>query len=324
MRLVFRADASSEMGAGHIMRCSAIAEEALSRGISCVLVGSLGGILWLEKRLLEIGLEIQNIEHFNQSRVTNGDVLIIDSYSHLNIVRFIESHEWSRVVSIIDETSPIIESSLFIHPGLDDSWFVGNRDKFLSGAKYIPLRRTIKKTQRVNIGSVQTIVVFGGGTDVFHFAHSIAEKLVAMPGFERVIFFAEDTFGLELLDSRFHFLHFGDSLDQVIESADLVLTTASTSSLEMLAREVHLGVACAVGNQKAYYDALEKTCAVGMLGKRSDSGNWNLDENELRKLILDQNYRKKLRLNSYGLIDLSGAKRIVDAISTLVSRGEKV
>jgi len=317
MRLVFRADASSEMGTGHVMRCSAIAEEALSRGISCILVGKLGGILWLQKHLLEIGLEVEIIEQFDQSRSAGEDVLIIDSYSLLDTVKFIESHEWSGVVSIIDETSPIIESNLFIHPGLDDCWFVGDREKFLFGGKYIPLRPTIKKVQRVGIDAVRTIVVFGGGTDVFHFAQSIAEKLVAIPVFNRAIFFTEDALGLELLDSRFQILPFGNSLDQVIESADLVLTTASTSSLEVLAREVHLGVACAVDNQKAYYDALEKTYAAGMLGKRSDSGNWNLDDGILRKLILDHDFRQQLRVNAHGLIDLNGAKRIVEAILNL-------
>ena len=34
MRLVFRVDASQDIGAGHVMRCSAIIEEAISRNIN--------------------------------------------------------------------------------------------------------------------------------------------------------------------------------------------------------------------------------------------------------------------------------------------------
>ena len=69
MRLVFRADASLDIGSGHAMRCSAIAEEAISRGIDCLLVGSLGGVLWLEKRCAEIKCRVTSLEDFQNLKV---------------------------------------------------------------------------------------------------------------------------------------------------------------------------------------------------------------------------------------------------------------
>ena len=79
MRLVFRVDASSTTGTGHLMRCSAIIEEATARGISCVVIGQLGGIGWLEDRLISIGaLHYENEESFH---IADGeDILVIDSY----------------------------------------------------------------------------------------------------------------------------------------------------------------------------------------------------------------------------------------------------
>ena len=314
MRFVFRADASNEIGAGHVMRCNAIAEEAISRGISCLLVGSLGGLSWLETRLLETGTKVMSVEQFVSSQVESSDILIVDSYSLASLDWFISATHWTNVVSIVDELSPVISADLVIHPGLESEWFVGNRENFLTGAKYIPLRRSITKSKMVTGIGLKTIVVFGGGTDVFDFSYSIAVKLAGLSGFERAIFFSDNALNFHTLDSRFQVLAFGGLLDQVIESADLVLTTASTSSLEVLAREIHVGVACAVDNQKACYVALGKTQAVSLIGNRSNSGAWVLDGNELKKLIRDQSYRSSLKANARNLIDLEGAKRVVNAI----------
>ena len=55
MRFVFRADASIEIGAGHVMRSSAIAEEAISQGIECVFVGSILDMDWLTDRIRGLG-----------------------------------------------------------------------------------------------------------------------------------------------------------------------------------------------------------------------------------------------------------------------------
>ncbi len=55
MRNVLRADASQSMGAGHVMRSSAIAEELISRGNNVIFVGRISNLPWVEKRIASLG-----------------------------------------------------------------------------------------------------------------------------------------------------------------------------------------------------------------------------------------------------------------------------
>ena len=126
-----------------------------------------------------------------------------------------------------------------------------------------------------------------------------------------------NAFFQEGLDSRFKFIEIGPLLDELTQSVDLVLTTSSTSSLEFIARGLCVGVACAVDNQRQYYDSLGHTGAAAQIGIRNSSGKWELEEEVIFNLVTSPELRKKLVSNSVGLIDFNGASRIVDAIQAL-------
>ena len=315
MRLVFRADASLDIGSGHTMRCSAIAEEAIARGIDCVLVGSLGGVQWLEKRFVDINCQVSAIGDFPKSQ--SNDVLVVDSYLLQSDDNFINQHLWRSRVDIVDEFTPERESDLFIHPGLESKWFMGDRAKFLSGTKFIPLRKSITKNLVYKSGALNKLVVFGGGTDSHGFASMMSRELCGLPGYEKAIFFSNQKGYIEELDSRFKVLPFGANLDYELGDADLVFTTASTSSIEVIARELPLGVACSVDNQVTYYEALGDSKVAAKIGERVTSGEWEMHSDVIRKLISDENFRDELKLATHDFIDLSGAQRILDAIIAL-------
>ena len=80
MRYVLRADASQSIGAGHVMRSSAIAEELIARGDDVVFVGQISGLPWVEERIGTLGFtQIHNNPgDFNSN--PNSDVLLLDSY----------------------------------------------------------------------------------------------------------------------------------------------------------------------------------------------------------------------------------------------------
>ena len=325
MRLVFRADASNSIGSGHVMRCSAIAEEAKLRGIQCVLVGDLDGITWIKNRITELGIEYFPNSWEFISQIKSNDVLVIDSYQINTEDFFLKPDIWGLVVSIADPDTPNYISDLIIHPGLSSDWFKGDPRNFFTGSKFIPLRKSISKSKMLPKPNIEKIVVFGGGIDAFGFAEKIASEIANFPDFEKAVFFSESKNTIHNMDSRFTVLPFGKNLDAELLDAEFVITTASTSCMEIIAREIPLAVVCTVQNQLSYYEELKKLNLAFCLGKRSTEGKWEIDSQELEKIFSDHDLRYELRARIRGVVDLKGSSRIIDTIlSALKKRGGNV
>jgi spore coat polysaccharide biosynthesis predicted glycosyltransferase SpsG len=321
MRFVFLADASPSIGAGHVMRSSAIAEEAISRGIKCIFVGSILKLDWLVDRIRGLGFsEIMEPHEFRSS--ADSDVLVLDSYTTALDNTFLEKRYWSKIVAIADDSTPEYLADLVIHPGLDGNWYHGDPRKFLYGAKFIPLRKSIKRSAIGVKDSVSKIVIFGGGTDEFNFSLAIAAVLKDIGGFKNATFFSKEKINIEKLDRRFNVQEFGLMLDTELLDAELVLTTASTSSLEVISCGIPVGVACSVANQSHYYSELGNLGVASTIGERVTTGSWNLDSKKISTLINDQRLRSALIKKGAGEIDFEGGKRIVDAILKLATDHE--
>ena len=97
------------------------------------------------------------------------------------------------------------------------------------------------------------------------------------------------------------------------------MTTSSTSSLEIVARGLPLGVVCAVNNQESLYRSLTELNVAAAIGVRDEANNWNFDIGEIDTLINNSMYRSKLVDNSKDLIDFQGTQRILDLILQLNS-----
>jgi spore coat polysaccharide biosynthesis predicted glycosyltransferase SpsG len=275
----------------------------------------MGGIGWIEDRLSSLGIPVSSVSNF--TGISDSDLLIIDSYSEAAQGDLLERNNWVSTIAIIDEATPPQKADLYIHPGLDCNWFHGNRKNLFFGSKFIPLRKSIKKRLESFDDRVENIVVFGGGADTFGFAQEMSRILSSLPGFSRVSFFSSAFQTIEKDDSRFRVFEFGPLLDVQLEKADLVFTTASTSSLEIVAREIPVGIACAVENQHPYYRALQDSRVAEQIGERTTTGTWNLDSETIQSLISDSVVRKEIKMASKNFIDLDGSSRIVDVITNL-------
>lgn len=320
MRLVFRADASLELGSGHVMRCAAIATAAMSRGYESILVGTLGGIRWLLEHLNDKGITIIESAHYGPFFSKENDVLIVDSYCINPNDSFLQEANWKGVVSLCDPLTPNYAAKIYVHPGLDSSWFQGPRNNFYFGYDFLPMRDGISRNITKSVSTrCRKIIVFGGGTDPYGFGTAIARILTNCRNFDSALFFCNSGSGIPEMDSRFVVKAFGRELDFEISTADLVLTTSSTSSLEIVARGLPLGVVCAVNNQESLYRSLTELNVAAAIGVRDEANNWNFDIGEIDTLINNSMYRSKLVDNSKDLIDFQGTQRILDLILQLNS-----
>jgi len=313
-----RADASRSIGAGHVMRSSAIAEELLARGEDVIFVGQISDLAWVEGRIASLGFSQIHSDPTEFNSNPDTDVLILDSYK-IEVSNFFVSREkWLHIVTIVDELTPAYDCTLRIHPGLDDEWTGNSRSPILAGPKYIPFRSTLAANLHINSNEKRAlrIAVVAGGSDPYGLVNEIGRILSKIPMLFEVYLFS----GLNLdsvFDSRFHYVQLGQQLDELTRDTDLVLTTASTSSLEFLARGLCVGVVCAVDNQNQYYKSLGELGVAVQLGHRSVDNKWELDEHKMVSLVTSNDLRQKLKARAIGLIDFKGASRIVDAITDL-------
>jgi spore coat polysaccharide biosynthesis predicted glycosyltransferase SpsG len=295
------------------MRSSAIAEELIARGEEVIFVGDYSEVHWLASRIRTLG--------FSQILSVNGgfisdpetDVLILDSYIVPIEDDFIQQKKWKGVVALVDDITPPYKTDLNIHPGLSVHGMPLKSSKILSGPKFIPFRKSIKKaTKSVDKLSVLEILVVGGGTDSFNFVGAVYEILRNIDfNFQAYIFTNSDEF-LEL-DPRFTVFPIGPGLDEIANNVELVFTTASTTSLEFICREVAVGIGCAVDNQEQYYETLSSTGVAFPIGRYTER-SWAIDKSTVALLVQSNEVRDTLRQNCAGLIDIDGARRIVDEI----------
>lgn len=316
MRYVLRADASQLIGSGHVMRSSAIAEELIARGEEVLFVGAFSEVPWLASRMNVLGFS----EIFHSPKIfipdPANDVLILDSYIVPVEEEFIQQKNWKRVVTIVDDLTPHYKSDLMIHPGLSVDWMRDTNAKVLAGPRYIPFRKSIEKNRNAVAESTQLeILIIGGGTDAFNFGEAVSEVLNNIhDNFHARILTGSKS--LAKFDSRFTLVPIGPELDVFAPTVELVFTTASTTSLEFIAREVAVGIGCAVKNQEEYYETLSAAGVALPIGKLIE-GSWEINKSKIIELVRSKECREALRQKCLDLIDLNGAVRIVDEILKL-------
>lgn len=317
MRFIFRSDATPEIGSGHVMRSSAIAEEAISRGIECIFVGDTNRIPWVKSRIKQIGFS-QVFEHsyqFNSNK--ESDILIIDSYGISVNDDFIDKSNWLKVINIFDDLTPEYISDLRIHPGPSTDWQNSLKIKTVGGPKYVPLRKSLNTSKKKFESNPIEVLVIGGGIDVTNFVGSVAKVLSKNKNNFRVTL-VMDRQKLGDIDQRFSIIPFGEGLDLISGYMDVVFATASTTSLEFIARGCAVAIGCAVDNQEQYYKELSSNNFALPIGKFK--GEWGLDVKLIDRIVKHKTLRNNLRTRARTLIDLNGSERIVNSILNLISK----
>jgi spore coat polysaccharide biosynthesis predicted glycosyltransferase SpsG len=315
--MVFRADASPKIGAGHVMRLSAIAEEAISRGIECFFVGEIRDVKWLETYLYKIGFS-QILTPGSISLVMSTEsVLILDSY-HIPVDDpALKVGNWKSIVSISDAQTPDYLADLVVYPNLANLDSFLDDSRTLSGPRMIPFRKSIARLERNEFSTNPRILIFGGGTDQFGMAPLLANEIRQRFRYSQANFIYHDSSEIEFMDSRFKVFPFGNSLDTLLQHSDIVITSASTSSFEVMAMGIPTGIIRIIGNQDQNFDTLSQSGLASRIGFRSDAGIWEFFTQELNLLIEDDEYRRSLSLANLEVFDFDGAARILNRIAKI-------
>jgi spore coat polysaccharide biosynthesis predicted glycosyltransferase SpsG len=294
------------------MRSSVLAEEAISRGFECIFIGKISGLDWVAERISTLGFTQVLSDETSFVADTANDVLVLDSYSIPVSNAFIARMNWMFVMSICDQITPNYKVDIELRPGFEKTKEVQAKPILLSGAKHILIRQGILKSNRKKGDSgITKVLVVGGGSDLFGFVPAIAEIVNSLKMNLEVHLFTDEETLTEF--SRGFVIHpIGSELDVIAQEIDVVLTTASTSSLEFIAREIPTGVVCLIDNQEDYYEQLGRLGYATQIGIRTPAGAWEFNVEAIRNLLESQEKRDALKESVFGLIDFKGAERVID------------
>ena len=321
MRLVFRADASRQIGAGHVMRVSTIAQEAIARGYECHFVGTTSELSWVDNYVRQLGFKSlnQNVDSFDTN--FHNEILVLDSYTVALDSPFNNPDIWKMVICITDQFTPNYSADIFVNQSMKSKPTLDNRLE-LSGPDFALIRKSIKKSTNPDaFGFPPKLLVLGGGSDPYGFVRAVLQKLsrLNLPFVAHV--FSNENFE-NFSDIRIFQHQLGPELDALAESVDLVITTASTSSIEFIAREIPTLVACAIDNQEKFYSELGELGFAIPIGVRNSVGDWQLDLQTIKNAIENPEIRSKLKLRVQGVIDLMGPSRVLDKIEMRIAAGQ--
>lgn len=303
------------------MRVTTIAQEAIIRGHECRFVGKITDLPWVEEYVRSVGFISldQNIDDVDP--IFNDEVLIFDSYTMSLHSPYNVPEIWKLSVCITDHFAPEYSADIHVRQSMLNVSANGSRFMF-SGPNFALVRKEVRKTAAYDpLQFPPKILILGGGSDPYGFVKAVLQKLSnsRLP-FVTHVFSDENLDRFASLSIHQHPL--GPELDALADSITLVITTASTASIEFIAREIPTLIACAVENQEKLYSELVDLDLAIPIGGRNSLGSWQLNLNTIETAIKDQSIRLNMRRNIQGFVDLMGPSRILDEIEMRIANGQ--
>ena len=265
------ADASAKHGAGHVLRCLALAEQLDSRSHGISWLVSRDPIPWVVGTLRSRGWEIREFDVITRtfeesSKSTLFDVIVIDSYTlNPEEIAGLGSESQYRV-AIVDDVTPAYWANLYVAPGLVSTWSVPNADaQILHGTQYVLIRESLRSLKRdekeARQGDIVTLTCVMGGSDKVEAGPRLASILnqLSIPMHLNIV---PDSARLRETIS-----HLGPELsvsvlapgERVFKSAtmsDLVISSAGVSAWELLLLGVNLGIVQTADNQRVNFESM--------------------------------------------------------------------
>lgn len=286
--LVLRADATPSTGVGHLSRCVALATAARQRGWNVALCGTFTAGQWLLGDLPVV------------ESLPTADVVLIDHYG-LNSVSLP-----SLVVSMEDgkfgrrRADIVVDANLYTTQRPEDSTPV-----VLRGPTYAPLRAEIREARATRGGGAtppQVVVVMGGGAAPSAVAAAVAALRETGVPASILAVSATPVPGIEVIPPT-------PNLPSLFASADLVLSAAGVTLLELCCIGTPTALVQIADNQAAGYEA---AVSQGLTAGLGTDPREHIET--LRTLLLHPAQRETLGEKAKTVVDGRGADRILDKI----------
>ena len=332
-------DAGPDVGIGHVMRCLALGEELVARGVRVVMVADLDRVPWVAEQVRRRGIEIASPGPDDVGDVR--DVLarlepssvVVDSYLLPAAVYADLRERWPLLV-LTDGDPRGRDADLYLDQNLGaeaSTWAIPEGARHLGGLDYAQQRREIVR-QRPSAPKAAAdehtplrVLAFFGGTDAFGVSPRVA-RLVARAGIavELTAIAATPELAEEIADivpapgQAIHVIGPTDTLAELVADADVVLSAAGTSAWELFCLGAAVGFVCVADNQQDAYVRMDQDrLAVGIATLAELDGDSTDAVARMRDLLGDVRLRERLRAACWAMVDGRGPARVADALLAL-------
>jgi spore coat polysaccharide biosynthesis predicted glycosyltransferase SpsG len=267
-------DSRPLIGAGHVGRVLAIAEELKKRDypISWFVSDSHNFLNLLS--FFQVGSEILNGIQINQIQGSPVDYLVIDSYDEFFMQEVAQLCHPRLIVQIVDETSPALVSASIRWSGSilseNAKKRLGKGCHLFSGLQFVPLRNQVKELRNSNLFSPRKekdsiIVTLGASDRAIEIIDKVADIIRALP-FSQDVFISHPKYEKTFESENFKFLDPRDMLAKASKHDSLVICGGGITALELLFLRLDFLVAEVADNQVAQIDYLCKNKLAEKLG----------------------------------------------------------
>lgn len=329
MKLLIRADASPEIGTGHVMRCLALAQAWQEEGGGVVFLSTASSPL-IEKRLRQEGVHLvalHDAEAWSHTLAAitaeRPDWVVLDGYS-FTPGHHLEVRNLGPRLLVIDDYAhlPRYEADLVLNQnfGAETLHYIGGPyTKFLLGPFYALLRREFRQGPRPRKASapVRRLLLTLGGSDPDNYTLRVLTALEQVPGplDITVVAGAHNHHGSALARAarvschEVRLLKAPMDMARLMAEADLAIAGGGATMWELL----HLGVPslflCLADNQKPAVAALGRQgFPVCLEPHRLSPGELTA---MLEEFLQNAPRRRHLVRLGRGLVDGRGAERVV-------------
>jgi len=346
--LLIRADASAEIGAGHVMRCLALAQAWQRIGGCAMFALATGGEL--VERIRSEGAEVKNIEAEPGSigdlgrtaefcRQLQAEWLLLDGY-HFSADYRRTLRNASPYLLLMDdgEASQPCDCDVVLNPdpnASDRRYMHKEGIQFLLGPRYALLRHEFlefRGSRREFPETAKNVLVTLGGGDRHNVTLQVFQALQDLndleleltvvvgpnyqhwPSLEKAL--SETRHAAELRSNV-------ENMPHLISRVDLAITAGGGTCYELAFMRVPMFLITIAKNHERAVDAYASSGAAVSAGWFNSLERGAL-ASSLRRVICDRNLRMKLAESAGRMVDGRGAERVVETMQSIRQREGRV
>lgn len=334
-KLLINTVATANIGMGHLMRCSAIAEAARSRNVTVSFIPTCDAVINFAE---ENGFALQ-------SKPTKKNLLLIDRYdisleelwqyaalcktAYIDDVLIQTTHEDDLAVhydftenekDVSSAAQVIINYSIYA----DKKLYSKSHSRLILGTDYVPLRAEFCNLPPANIkNQIEDILLLCGGSDLLNFSPLLCDMLCKeFSGYTVHIVlgnFANTSEKLVQTATKYgnlRILHNVKDISALMQRCDIAVSAGGSTLYELCASGVPTVSFAITDNQLLNTVTFAQKKIIPYAGdvRQNCKETLSIICKQIKELAGNCNHRIKISKQMQNFVDGKGAKRIIDAL----------